>query len=105
MIINTTISVDQEINNDWLTWMKDVYVSNALSSGLLIDSRIVRILAEEEGGKSYAIQMRTKDKASYDKYIGLIAPRLNELMQSEFNGKVAMFSTILEVVHEARNDG
>ena len=105
MLINTTISIDDAAAKEWLQWMKEVYFPDALSTGLLKEAKIARIHAEEEGGKAYAIQMRAKDKGSYQQYIDIYAPKLNQQLNFKFQGKVVMFSTILEIVHEVSNDG
>lgn len=101
IIYNVTVNVDTDVAEEWLQWMKTVHIPDVMATGLFLDHRICRILAEEEGGLSYAIQYTASDMATYERYKAEHAPRLQGETQKRYGGKFAAFRTLLEVVHTA----
>lgn len=101
IVYNVTINVDADVAEEWLRWMKEVHIPDVMATGLFLDNRIMRILAEEEGGLSYAIQYTCADMATYERYKAEHAPRLQAETQKRYSGRFAAFRTLLEVVHTA----
>lgn len=101
IIYNVTINVDADVAEEWLRWMKEVHIPDVMATGLFLDNRIMRIMAEEEGGLSYAIQYTCADMATYERYRVEHAPRLQAETQQRYGGRFAAFRTLLEVVHTA----
>ena len=101
IVYNVTINVDADVAEEWLRWMKEVHIPDVMATGLFLDNRIMRILAEEEGGLSYAIQYTCADMATYERYKEQHAPRLQAETQKRYRGRFAAFRTLLEVVHTA----
>ena len=100
ILYNVTINIDEDVQDEWLNWMKDTHIPDVMKTGLFLENRICRILAEEEGGHSYAIQYLLASKANYDDYQSNHAANLQAEHNDKFNGKFAAFRTILEVIHQ-----
>lgn len=101
IIYNVTVNVDADVAEEWLQWMKAVHIPDVMSTGMFLDNRICRVLAEEEGGFTYAIQYTAADMATYERYKAEHAPRLQAETQKRYSGKFVAFRTLLEVVHTA----
>ena len=101
IIYNVTLSVDEPVHQEWLEWMKQVHIPDVMATGLFLDSRIVRVLGEEEGGFTYAVQYTCADMATYERYRDDHAPRLQAETQKHYGGRFAAFRTLLEVLHTA----
>jgi len=101
IVYNVTLSVDEPIHQEWLEWMKQVHIPDVMATGLFLDSRIVRVLAEEEGGVTYAVQYTCADMATYERYRDEHAPRLQAETEKRYGGRYAAFRTLLEVLHTA----
>jgi hypothetical protein len=101
IIYNVTVNVDSDIAEGWLHWMKRTHIPDVMATGLFLDARVCRILAEEEGGQSYAIQYTCADMATYERYKAEHAPRLQAETQKYYGGKFVAFRTLLEVLHTA----
>lgn len=99
ILYNVTISIDTNVEEDWLQWMKEVHIPDVMNTGLFIDNKICRIHAEEEGGKSYSIQYLAKTWDDYNQYQDTFAQKLQQEHMLKYSGKFAAFRTILEVVH------
>ena len=68
ILYNVTVSIDYDVHQNWLKWMKEVHVPNVLATGLFIENKIAKIHAEEEGGISYSIQYLLKSWEDYHNY-------------------------------------
>lgn len=99
IIYNVTINVDLDVHDQWLQWMKATHLPDVMATGLFLDQRMCRVLAEDEGGLTYAIQYTLPDMATYERYQKEHAPRLQAETQKHYAGKFAAFRTLLEVIH------
>ena len=48
IIYNVTVSIDYDIHQNWLKWMKENTYSKCLSYRLFLENKIAKIHAEEE---------------------------------------------------------
>ena len=101
IVYNVTINVDADVAAEWLHWMKTVHIPDVMATGMFLDNRICRVLAEEDGGLTYAIQYTAADMATYERYKTEHAPRLQAETQMHYGGKFVAFRTLLEIVHTA----
>ncbi len=98
IIYNVTVNIDEDVAVEWLQWMKDVHIPEVMQTGMFTDQRICRVLAEEAGGLTYAIQYTCKDMETYEKYRDEFAPALQQATAKKYGGKFVAFRTLLEVV-------
>ncbi|MBL7922631.1 MAG: DUF4286 family protein [Bacteroidia bacterium] len=98
IIYNVTVNVDEELASEWLSWMKDVHIPEVMRTGMFTGYRICRVLAEEAGGWTYAIQYTCNDMATYERYRDEFAPALKAETARKFGDRLVAFRTLLEVV-------
>lgn len=98
IIYNVTLNVDTDVHAEWLRWMKETHIPDVMATGLFLDSRIFRVLADDDGGITYAVQYTCADMATYERYRDEHAPRLQAETQKHYGGKFVAFRTLLEVV-------
>lgn len=99
IIYNVTVNIDTDVHDEWLSWMKEKHIPDVMNTGMFKWNRICKILAESEGGLSYAIQYGVADMATLEQYQQVFAPALQAEHTERYNGKFAAFRTLLEVVH------
>lgn len=97
IIYNVTVNIDIDVHDDWHSWMCEVHIPDVMNTGLFQDARFSRILAEEEGGKSYSIQYLCKDMDTFERYQAEFAPALQQDHTKRFEGKFVAFRTLLRV--------
>ncbi len=102
ILYNVTVSVDESIHQDWLSWMKETHIPDVMATECFIENRMLRMLNEEEGGITYAIQYIAPSMEIYEKYQREFAPNLQLDVKQRYEGKFAAFRTVLEIVHETR---
>lgn len=105
ILYNVTISIDNDVHDEWLCWMTEHHIPDVMATGLFIENKIARILAEEEGGKAYSIQYLARDMETYERYQKEFAPRLQQEHSERFNGKFGAFRTLLHVIHQTNGKG
>lgn len=99
ILYNVTVNIDHDVEQDWLQWMKDVHIPEVMSTGLFVSSRMYKVLADDDGGTTYAIQYSCATMEQYERYRDEHAPRLRSETQKNYGGKFVAFRTLLEAVH------
>ncbi|MBX7093671.1 MAG: DUF4286 family protein [Flavobacteriales bacterium] len=103
ILYNVTVNIDHDVEQEWLKWMKEVHIPDVLRTGMFIENKICKILAESEGGTSYSVQYLCKDMPTFQQYEETFAPALRAEHTEKYKGKFVAFRTLLEVVHHDKN--
>lgn len=101
IIYNVTVNIDQEVHDEWLQWMRETHIPDVMATGLFLESRMHRVLADDEGGITYAVQYTAMDMAHYERYRDEHAPRLQADAHARYGGRFVAFRTLLQLVHDA----
>ncbi|MCH2198188.1 MAG: DUF4286 family protein [Flavobacteriales bacterium] len=102
ILYNVTVSIDEDVHEEWLKWMKEKHIPDVMATGMFKENRICKVEGEEEGGMTYAIQYVAPDREHYDRYQKEFAAGLQADHTQRYQGKFAAFRTILEILHETR---
>ncbi|HEX7357593.1 MAG TPA: DUF4286 family protein [Ignavibacteriaceae bacterium] len=100
VVYNVTISIDKNVAEKWLQWMREVHIPDMMATGHFRDSKICRVHGEEDGGITYAITYTSYSKEDLEKYQKEHAPNLQAEHSKKFGGKFAAFRTVLSVIEE-----
>jgi len=104
IIYNVTVNIDHDVHDDWLNWMNSVHIPDVMKTGLFLEARLSKILAEEEGGLSYSIQYLCQSMDNYEKYQQQFAPKLQHEHTSRYSGKFVAFRTLLRLERSFNQD-
>jgi hypothetical protein len=99
ILYNVTINIDHDVHDEWLTWMKETHIPDVMATGRFIENKMGKVIAQDQGGVTYAIQYLAPDMESYHRYIHEEAPKLQEEHSARFKDKFVAFRTIIEVVY------
>jgi len=97
IIYNVTVNIDESAHDEWVDWMKSIHIKDVMDTGLFKEARFSRILAEEEGGKSYSIQYLCESMETLERYQNDFAPALQQDHSKKFEGRFVAFRTLLRV--------
>ena len=100
ILYNVTISIDEDVEVKWLSWMRKTHIPDVLNTNCFIECTISKIKAEEEGGKAYAIMYTCKSEEKLKLYQKDFATSLQNDHNKLFAGKFAAFRTFLEVIEK-----
>lgn len=100
IIYNVTINVEDEVNHEWLNWMRSIHIPQVMQTGLFTEYRFSKLLTRQhdETGTTYVIQYLCRNMNDYDLYQAEHAPALQQETQKHFGGKFVAFRTIMESV-------
>jgi hypothetical protein len=100
ILYNVTVSIDPDIGEDWLQWMRSTHIPDVMATGCFLESRISRIHGEEEGGLTYSIMYLCPSQEKMDEYGEMHAPLLQKDHTERYAGRFAAFRTFLSVIEE-----
>ena len=99
ILYNVTINIEPDVHEEWLSWMQEAYVPHLLSSGLILENKVLRLLYEvENAGITYAFQYFLEN---IDDCQTLEAEFINPIQKQlikRYSNKFVDFTTLLEVV-------
>jgi hypothetical protein len=104
ILYNVTISVDINIQEEWLKWMREIHIPEVIATGCFLESRLSKIEAEESGGVAFSVMYLCPSKEMYSKYQEKFAKKLQAEHKEKFQGKFVAFRTLLSVIDEFRVD-
>lgn len=100
LIYNVTTQITWSIHEEWVKWTKEIYITQAMSSGCFVDYRFVRVLeVDETEGPMYAIQFHAQDKTQYENFIEMHANALSEAARVKWGDRYFSFRSLMEVVN------
>ena len=98
ILYNVTSSVDPEVAEEWLAYMRDVHIPDVMATGFFLRSQICRMLNEEDNGFTYATQYYCLSVEQLEEYQRVAAPGLRADLETRFPGQYVSFRTVLEVI-------
>lgn len=98
IIYNVTISVDEDIHDEWLEWMRTVHIPDVMETGLFVGHRILKVLSDVDTGVTYSIQYDCHSMKELEEYHAAHAPRLQKDTQDRYGDKFVAFRTLLELL-------
>jgi hypothetical protein len=98
ILYNVTLSVSEEIHDEWMSWIQEVHIPEMLKTGVFTRALLLRVHGVEQGGVTYAVQYSCKSMDDYERYKRDFAPALQAKTQSLFGDGVHPFRTLLEVI-------
>ena len=98
ILYNVTSSIDPEVADEWLDFMRDTHMPEVMETGFFLKSQLCRLLNEENDGITYAAQYYCLSLEQLEQYQQVCAPALRASMDARFSGKYMSFRTVLEVM-------
>lgn len=93
---NITINVDELFEKEWKKFLQSDLIPNLIKKEYIIEAKLLSILvAEEMGGKSYALMIKTDGKISPDFVLDKDVKEFNSALNHKFKDKVLTFTTFL----------
>lgn len=98
IIYNVTVSVDHEIADDWLNWMRSKHIPDVMATGMFIENRLLRVVTGENSGSTFAVQYTCKSHERLENYQTEFAPALQKDHLQRYGDKAVAFRTVLEIL-------
>lgn len=99
LIYNVTITLDTDIEQDWRNWMTETHIPDVMMTGMFISYRFNRLLNHEHtDAEIYTVQYLAKDMDHLQRYLEEFAAPLQKEHKERYDGKYAIFRTVMELV-------
>ncbi len=99
-IYNVTLKVDNDIQHDWLQWLKEEHIPDMINTGCFTDARILQLLETDDlEGPTYAVQYHAESKGQYNQYIEKFAGIMRQKSFDKWGNKFIAFRSIMKVVN------
>jgi hypothetical protein len=99
ILYNITFNIEQAIQKEWLSWIRENYFSYVLGTDLFFDVKLFRLLNETENPDlTYSVQFFTDSLDKAEIYLEKYAPYIVEKHNEAFKYKHVSFMTLLESV-------
>ena len=96
-IYNVTLNIDDEIHDDWLSWMKETHIPDVMSTGMFLGNKIMQVMSDDPEGTTYSVQYEVRDMDTLKLYQEVYAPKLQQEHMDRYSGHFVAFRTILRV--------
>jgi hypothetical protein len=98
IIYNVTVKVAPHVASEWVRWMKEEHMPELLRTGLFIDSRLCRLLEQDDTeGITYSAQYMCDSLEDYHDYVRKHAPAMREKGLQKFGDKTIAFRSVMRV--------
>jgi hypothetical protein len=98
LIYSVTVNLQQEIWQEWLSWMKSVHIPDVLATGCFTEHRISKVTqpSQDDGSITFNIQYYCLNEDILEQYLTIFAPKLQKLHTDRYHGKFVAFRSILQ---------
>lgn len=99
VIYNITTKIDNDIEDEWLRWQKEINIPGMMSTGLFYDHRFFKLLEQDESdGKTFTTQFYSEEKSLYEAYLMKYSENFEEKVFNKWGGNFIAFQSLLESV-------
>jgi len=98
IIYSVTMSLEREIEQDWLSWMLETHLPEVMQTGYFLDYRFHKILEPivDPERINYNVLYRLTSLSELDAYRKTLAPALQEKTQQRFGEQALAIRSVLE---------
>jgi len=101
IIYNITMNIDESIHEQWMDWMRNVFIKQMLETAHFSAARLVKVLVQEEmGGLTYSAQFETDSRNTLENFYQKDHDRLLGEGHKLFASKMLVFATELAVLED-----
>jgi hypothetical protein len=99
ILYNITFTVNNEIEEDFVQWMKDTHIPDIFDTGLFLEHKFFRLLnSPDDSITNYSLQFFTENTGKLIEYEKSFAHPLRFQTQARYGEKVMAFRTLMELV-------
>ncbi|MEZ4905029.1 MAG: DUF4286 family protein [Spirosomataceae bacterium] len=99
ILYSVTININRTVETDWLQWMKQVHIPEAIAAGLPLENKLLRLLTEiENEGTTFSCQYYFQTMEDYFTYEKIHSPALQQKHHERYQNQYVSFRTLLEVL-------
>ena len=95
--LNITSKVENDINEDWLSWQKEEHIPAIMETGCFQSFRFHQLIEQEESeGKTYVLQLVAGSPEKYREFIDIFEESLKVSCFSKWGENYFEFRSLLQ---------
>lgn len=99
ILYNVTYKVDHEVNEDWMRWMRRVYIPRVMDTGKFDEHKLCQIMGvDESDGMTYSLQLMSPNMITFQLFQEKDAYLLQKAHMTRYKDHYVSFATIMKVV-------
>ncbi len=99
ILLNTTFHVHNSVLNDFIDWVHDTYIKQAIDSQIFSSPILSRILADvDPEGTSFALQLKAENIETAQQWHDNDASKLKDDIFKKWGERILHFTTYMEIV-------
>lgn len=99
LLYNVTITIDLDVHQDWLLWMRETHIPDVMATGMFVSYRMCRLIGHEhDDSEIFTLQYLVRDMEHLRRYMDEFAPELQRQHKARYEGKFAAFRTVMELM-------
>lgn len=93
-----SMSIVIEASNElvWLNFAKSNFIPKFMEKGNFTDYRFTKVLTQDQPDPTYNIQFEVNNTQEMNLFLQSEGKRIHNEMVNQFNGKIAVFSLLLQ---------
>lgn len=95
IIYNTSFIINQEIEEEWIAFIREHYLSVVRQHGLCEDVIFTRVSIDQPEGKTYSLQLVFNDEARHNHFLDHWLPAIEEKIIRQYANRYVCFSSVL----------
>lgn len=93
---NVSLTIDSDIEMEWIEWMKQHHIPRVISTGCFVDHDFYKLIKpEEEEGETFILQYKAVTMDAYEKYRDEFAAEMQQEGKDKFPDKFVAFRTLM----------
>ncbi len=100
IIYNVTVTVEEDIKEDWLHWMRNKHIPEMMSCGIFIKSQIKKVITQRDSENTFAIAYTCSSMKDLHQYQINFSDNLQKEHIARYGDKAVAFRTVMEVIEE-----
>jgi Domain of unknown function (DUF4286) len=98
-LYNVTVGIDKAIEEEWIEWVKEVYIPAVNETGFFTNAKLYRVVThDDENSVSYSLQFFADKIENVVQYLDEHKTTIIEAHRLKFKDKHVIFNTLLEEV-------
>jgi hypothetical protein len=99
ILYNVTVNIDNEVEQEWLQWMKEVHIPDVMATGQFLENKLFKLLHEsEDNSTNYSVQYFAKTLDHVLEYQERHSKKLQEDANQKFKDRFVVFRSVMELI-------
>jgi myo-inositol-hexaphosphate 3-phosphohydrolase len=100
ILYNITYKIDLDISEEWLKWMKQVFIPRMMETGKFEEHKLCQLMGvDESDGFTFALQFLCPNMPTFQLFQQNDAYNIQKAHAIRYKDKYVSFSTIMKVVN------